>query len=130
MQTCVFKFVFEIITVRLSYVKWNFISIVLYLYSPHSFKILLPPPPSTDYFGPFFIKWKSSGWDHNELFVVKSTAKFSFIFSYLIFFAAIHTWPFSSWSTCFRFFSVIKNYLSFCSPYFLSFSVSVEGVFS
>lgn len=67
MQTCVFKFVFEIITVGLSYVKGNLISIVLYLYFPHSFKTLLPPPPNTDYFGPFFIKWKSSGWDHNEV---------------------------------------------------------------
>lgn len=31
-------------------------------------------------------------------------------------FVAIHTWPFSSWSACFRFFPVLENYPSFFFP--------------
>ena len=38
-----------------------------------------PPPPTQTILVPSSL-WKSSGWDHNKQFVVKSTAKFSFIF--------------------------------------------------
>lgn len=98
--------------------------------------ILFPPSKSypllnTDYFGHFFIKWKSSGWDHHDQFVVKSTAKFSFIF---------HIWsPLQQYTLDHCLLEVLasvflllwyKIILDSVPPISFHFSVSAEGVFS